>query len=240
MAQIDEKTKRAAERTVRRMRGNPMAIALAIAVSLAVAGVCGIGIYQALQAPGVVYEAAGEREAEELPADEEQTAGGDEAEEAESPDEAEEAEPATIVVDVGGAVANPRVVELLEGARVADAIEAAGGLEPNADITSLNRAAPLQDGDKVYVPLEGEDAPEQPDAGASATAGVGTDSSGPVNINSATLEELDELPGVGPSTAQAIIDEREANGPFASAEDIMRVSGIGEKKFEKMKDAICV
>ncbi len=145
----------------------------------------------------------------------------------------------TVVVDVGGAVVEPGVVELDAGSRVTDAIEAAGGLAPDADCTTLNQAQLLQDGQKVYVPKEGE----VELAGTSAdsrTQGAGQTTTALVNINTATLDELDALPGVGPATAQAIIDDREANGPFASAEDIMRVSGIGEKKYEKLKGSICI
>ena len=121
----------------------------------------------------------------------------------------------------------------------ADAIEAAGGLAIDADCTTLNQAQLLQDGQKVYVPKEGEiDA-----SGAlvdSSTQEAGQAATTLVNINTATLEELDALPGVGPATAQAIIDDREANGPFASEEDIMRVSGIGEKNYETLKGSICI
>ncbi len=148
-------------------------------------------------------------------------------------------EPERIVIDVGGAVAQPGVVELEGGARVVDAIEAAGGLADDADCSSLNQAQVLQDGQKVYVPRAGEV--------ASTATGTATDdataadgSSALVNINTASLEELDALPGVGPSTAQAIIDDREQNGPFASIEDLMRVSGIGEKKYAKLEALICI
>ncbi len=155
-----------------------------------------------------------------------------------------------VVVDVGGAVANPQVVRLSAGARVDDAIQAAGGLTEDADTASLNRASKIEDGAKVYVPREGETASAgtvAAEAGAgtaaassSASASTGAGSSGLVNINTATLEELDTLPGVGPSTAQAIIDDRTQNGPFSSIEDLMRVSGIGDKKFANMKSGITI
>lgn len=147
---------------------------------------------------------------------------------------------AAIVVDVDGAVAQPGVVTLANGARVADAIVAAGGLTSEADTTSLNQAAILSDGEKVYVPREGETASAAASPSSSKT-GIGSDSSsGLININTATVEDLDTLPGVGPATAQAIVEEREANGAFTSPEDIMRVSGIGEKKYENLADLICV
>ena len=127
--------------------------------------------------------------------------------------------------------------------RVGDAIEAAGGFVADADATRVNRAAKLQDGQQVYVPRVGETGgggpgAVVPDIGASAQ-GVAT-AEGPVNINRASESDLDALPGVGPSTARAIVEDRDANGPFSSIEDLMRVSGIGEKKFEKLKSSICV
>ena len=145
---------------------------------------------------------------------------------------------APLVIDVDGAVVAPGVVEVPAGSRVADAIEAAGGLAEDADVSGINRAAPLVDGEKVYVPRVGEAAPAS--AGASSSSDGDEESFSPVNINTASLSELDELPGIGPATAQAIIDDREENGPFASIEDIMRVSGIGEKKFENLAPYICV
>ncbi|MFR3311316.1 helix-hairpin-helix domain-containing protein [Collinsella stercoris] len=148
-----------------------------------------------------------------------------------------------IVVDVAGAVASPGVVELKDGARVADALGAAGGLAEDADLTSVNRAARLTDGQRVYVPRVGEQVAPVEGDGSAGAAGEGTQSTATgqvVNINTAGLAELDALPGVGPATAQAIIDDREANGPFTAPEDLMRVSGIGEKKFEKLKSSICV
>lgn len=157
-------------------------------------------------------------------------------------------EAVTVVVDVAGAVAAPAVVELPQDARVQDAIEAAGGLAPDADASGVNRAARLIDGQQVYIPRVGEavsGAATAPATGSAADtgasgAGAAAGASGLVNINTADATALDALPGVGPSTAQAIIDEREANGAFTSPEDLMRVTGIGEKKFEKLRGSICV
>lgn len=153
-------------------------------------------------------------------------------------DEADE-DAATVTVDVSGAVATPSVVTLAEGSRVADAIDAAGGALPEADLAQLNRAARLTDGEKVHVPITGEQA-----AGAAGTAAdsveTGAVTQQLININTATEAELDVLPGVGPSTAEAIVADREENGPFSTIEDLMRVSGIGEKKFEKLAGQICV
>lgn len=148
-----------------------------------------------------------------------------------------ESQDTSIFIDVSGAVRDSRVVELHAGARVQDAIDAAGGLADDACTDSLNRAQVLTDGQKVYVPHIGEDA-----SGRTSEMGEGAvkTPSSRVNINTASVDQLDALPGVGPSTAQAIIDDRDANGPFTSIDDIMRVSGIGEKKFEKLKASICV
>ena len=147
-----------------------------------------------------------------------------------------------VYVDVDGAVVTPGVYRLREGARVAQAIDAAGGLTPEADVTGLNRASKVVDGQKIYVPHVGEQQTVDAVAGsgpgeASVGASVASDL---VNINTANAAELQTLTGVGPSMAQSIIDERTQNGPFTSIDDLMRVSGIGEKKFAKIKDCICV
>ena len=141
-----------------------------------------------------------------------------------------------VYVHVDGAVEHPGVY-VLRGVspRVGEAVELAGGLTEDADTTTVNLAAPLSDGQKVYVPAAGEEA-------VPASAGVSANVDGPavININTATAEELEELPGVGTATAAAIIEEREAGGPFTAPEDIMRVSGIGEKKYERMRAYIGV
>lgn len=154
-------------------------------------------------------------------------------------DGAEEAqeEPAAVVVHVGGAVAEPGVRELEEGARVQDAVEAAGGFSEDAARDALNLARVLVDGEQVVVPtLEEVEAAVAAPAGVSGAAGAG----GLVNINAATAEELDALPGIGPATADKIVADREANGPFAATEDLKRVSGIGDKKYAQLADSICV
>ena len=148
-----------------------------------------------------------------------------------------------VYVDVDGAVASPGVYRLQDGARVSQAIDAAGGLMAEADVTGLNRASKVTDGQKIYVPTVGEQqaalAAGGADGGAAAASGTGA-SSGLVNINTASAAELQTLSGIGPSMAQSIIDERTQNGAFASVDDLMRVSGIGEKKLAKIKDCICV
>ncbi|WP_322152551.1 ComEA family DNA-binding protein [Paratractidigestivibacter sp.] len=149
---------------------------------------------------------------------------------------------AQIVVHVDGAVAAPGVFTLVEGARVNDAVLAAGGMTEGADTSTINLAAPLEDGAKVHVPTTEElgSAPSTATSDSSGTSSSTAASNGLVNINTATSADLQTLSGVGEATAQAIIDDRDANGPFSSPEDLMRVSGIGEKKFAKIKGHICV
>jgi competence protein ComEA len=171
-----------------------------------------------------------------------------------SEEPAPEAAPATIVVDVGGAVANPTVLIMPEGSRVYEALESAGGLLPQADMREINRATVLKDGDRIYIPDREEAASKSavpPSAGGGASAGVtnatgtsgSTESGGGgalININTADSQELQRLSGVGPSTAQKILDYREANGRFGRIEDIKKVSGIGDKTFEKFKAMLAV
>ena len=153
-----------------------------------------------------------------------------------------ESEPKTtmIMVDIGGAVNDPMVAELEEGSRVEDAINAAGGVTEDADLTEINRAAFLEDGDKILIP-EKQDVALNDISNATDGSGKGSYtpySDGKININTAGSEELQTLDGVGPVTAEKIIDYRESNGRFKDIEDIKNVSGIGEKTFEKLKDDI--
>lgn len=144
-----------------------------------------------------------------------------------------------VYVYVTGAVTNPGVYSLDEGLRVCDAVEAAGGLAEDADASTVNLARVLSDGEHIDLPTKAEveaALAQGPAGGASGTA-VATSL---VNINTADASALETLSGVGSATAQAIISDREQNGPFSSIEDLMRVDGIGEKKFAKLKDSICV
>lgn len=144
---------------------------------------------------------------------------------------------ASVVVYVCGAVRAPGVVRLPAGSRVADALELAGGATARADLTALNLAARLSDGQQVLVPqaaAAGAPAAAAPAAGTAASGG------GLVNINTASVEELDTLQGIGPVTAQKIVDYRTANGGFSSIEEIKNVPGIGEAKFAAIRDAITV
>lgn len=150
-----------------------------------------------------------------------------------------ESEAAKIVVDIGGEVVSPMVVELDEGSRVGDAIEAAGGVTENADLTDINRAAFVEDGEKIYIPPAEIEGAEGDGDGSSSGYQTGR-GDGKININTADSAQLQELDGIGPATAQKIIDYRKENGRFSSIEDIKNVSGIGDKSFEKIKDRIKV
>lgn len=148
---------------------------------------------------------------------------------------------AYICIYVAGSVINPGVYNLAEGSRVYEAIEMAGGAAPGADLVSINLAKPLTDAEMVYVPAEGETPSASYAAGAApASAAGGAQGSGPVNINTAGVEELKTLNGIGDSLAQAIVDDRERNGPFASVDDLVRVSGIGAKTLARFADKVCV
>lgn len=150
---------------------------------------------------------------------------------------AAEAEP-LILVHVAGAVKTPGLVRLFSEARIADAVAAAGGAAENADFESLNLASPVYDGMKLYVPRIGETPGIIPPATPEAQAG-GL-SSHKININTAGLSELMQLDGIGEATAGKIIAYREQHGRFQNEEELMDVSGIGNAKYEKIKDRICV
>ena len=148
--------------------------------------------------------------------------------------------PRPLYVYVSGAVAHPDVYELSYDSIVKDAIEAAGGPTGEADLNRINLARRVHDEEQIYVPQKGEESfPVNPPSGPSAPSSSSQEG-GKVNINTATAEKLDTLPGVGPSIAQRIIDYRTTNGPFQSIEDIKNVKGIGDATFEKLKDKITV
>ena len=170
-------------------------------------------------------------------------AGTSEAPEALAPLEPVSASPArrSLVVHVVGAVRRPGLLRLREGARVADAVQRAGGATRRADLAALNLAAPLVDGVQVYVP--GRAAPgavgdAAGDAGATEPSSEYAGAAGKPSLATATAEELDELPGVGPITAQKILDYRAEHGPFRSVDDLDAVPGIGPARIEQLRDLV--
>jgi competence protein ComEA len=135
-----------------------------------------------------------------------------------------------VVVSVVGQVAAPGLVTLPAGSRVADALTAVGGLLPEADPGSINAAAVLSDGQQIAVGVPG--AAAQPTSGGPAAGGgSGAGAGGPLNLNTATVADLDALPGIGPVLAQRIVDHRTAHGPFTSVDQLDEVSGIGPAIF---------
>ena len=139
---------------------------------------------------------------------------------------------ARLVVDVVGGVRRPGLYRLAQGARVADALARAGGLTRRADRTLVNLAAPLADGEQVIVPLRVAGA-----AGSSSGSGSAAQA-GPVHLNVATLEQLDALPGVGPVTAQKILDYRDKHGAFGSVDELDAISGIGPARLDQLRDLV--
>jgi competence protein ComEA len=142
-----------------------------------------------------------------------------------------------LVIDVAGAVHHPGVYRLAAGSRVEDALHRAGGVTPHADLTQINRAAKLEDGRQVLVPVKVR-------AGAAPAAasvpGASATPSAPIDLNTATLEQLEELDGVGPATAQKILDYRTAHGGFGSVDELDQVPGIGEKRLAALRDHLRV
>ena len=136
-----------------------------------------------------------------------------------------------LTVHVSGSVVLPGLVTLVDGARVADAIAAAGGASPEADLAGINLAELIADGTRLHVPRFGESAIEPSSV---------TQTDGLVSLNRATAAELQELPGVGPVLAQRIIDHRERNGGFTVIEDLLDVPGIGERVLAGMRDLLVV
>lgn len=145
----------------------------------------------------------------------------------------------TIVVQAAGAVVSPGVYPLPSGSRVHELIDAAGGPRPDADPGALALAAPLADGERVYVPVIGEVVPGPAAVGSGGTGG-GAAGTSPVDLNRASADELDELPGIGPATAEAIVDHRDRNGPFLVVDDLLDVRGIGPAKLDAIRELVSV
>ena len=147
--------------------------------------------------------------------------------------------PGPLRIDVAGAVASPGIYTLPHGSLVADAVAAAGGPAPDADLDRLNKAMPLQDSMQVYVPRIAQPIPtviNLPVSPAPTRPGQTAVPGKPANLNTASLDELDTLPGIGPATAQRIVEGR----PYGAIEDLMRVKGIGQATFDKLKDLVTV
>jgi competence protein ComEA len=140
-----------------------------------------------------------------------------------------------LVVHVVGAVRRPGLYRLADGARIADALRRAGGATRRADLSLVNLAAPVSDGTQVVVPRRVPPAT----GGSGATAGPGAaPAAGPIHLNTATVEQLDELPGVGPVTAQKIVDYREQHGAFSSVDDLDAIPGIGPARLEQLRELV--
>lgn len=164
-------------------------------------------------------------------------------------DKEEFSEPENIYVDVGGAVMDPHVVCIPKDSRVFEAVSAAGGVDVNAETKYINMAAICNDGEKLYIPTssEVESGAYKPenlvDDKSVLDSNLSTDTgsySGLINLNTASSSELQTLTGIGPSMATRILEYREQNGNFSSIDDLKKVSGIGEKKFNDLKEHICV
>jgi competence protein ComEA len=138
-----------------------------------------------------------------------------------------------VVVHVAGKVRHPGLIRTHTGARVADVLAAAGGPLPGTDLTTLNLARLVTDGEQILVGLPNQPPPPTPGAAT-------TPSTGPVDLNTATLAQREDLPGVGPVLAQRILDYRTQNGPFTSVDQLQEVSGVGAKKFESLKPHVRV
>lgn len=141
-------------------------------------------------------------------------------------------------VYVIGQVKRPGVVTLPAGSRVEDAVDAAGGATRKADLTAVNLARPVADGEQVYLPRPGEEPPVAAGPGPSSAASVPGAAAGPLDLNAATLAQLDELPGVGPVLAQRILEYRQQRGRFAAVDELGDVSGIGDATLEKLRPLV--
>jgi competence protein ComEA len=143
--------------------------------------------------------------------------------------------PSRVVVDVTGAVRRPGLYRLPQGTRIADAVSRAGGLTRRADASLVNLAAPLADGEQVVVPVR---VPGAAGGGSAAATAPGAPVSGPVHLSTATVEQLDSLPGIGPVTAQKIIDYRAKHGAFSSVDELDAVPGIGPARLDQLRDLV--
>ena len=144
---------------------------------------------------------------------------------------------ARVVVDVVGAVRRPGLYRLEQGTRIADAVARAGGATGKADLWMVNLAAPLADGEQVVVPRRGTAAAA---AGGGAAGAGPAPTTGPLQLSTATLDELDSLPGIGPVTAQKILDYRAKHGAFTSVDELDAVPGIGPSRMDQLRDLVAL
>jgi competence protein ComEA len=151
----------------------------------------------------------------------------------------EAAEDERVVVHVAGAVKRPGIYRLLASSRVDDAVRLAGGATRRADLAGLNLAAKVEDGRQILVPERVATSAAAPATAAAAAAGSAAPAQ-PVNLNTATLEQLDVLPGIGPALAQRILDFRDANGGFGTVEDLGDVPGIGDVRLASLRELVRV
>jgi len=149
--------------------------------------------------------------------------------------------PEPILVQIGGAVHSPGVYSLPEGARVEDLITSAGGLSTDADLDRINTIATLHDGDYYYLPAAGQAIPETAtNAPGNKTSEHDSAFTYPLDLNTATQEELESLPGIGPSKAADILAYRDSHGPFLSLDDLVNVPGIGDVTVDSLRDYLIV
>lgn len=196
--------------------------AMTIILVVAALGIAGVGVWRMLPPPTAVSVPAGLLHAPDTTPPPGPETDVQPAAEAAS----------TAFVHVTGAVARPGLIELPEGARVADALDHAGGPAPQADLGAINLAARIADGEQIYVPAQGED-PPPPTAGGAVGGGK-------VNINSATETELQQLPGIGPVMAERIITYRHDHGPFTTVKELQSVPGIGPALMARLHEEITV
>ncbi|MEJ5252518.1 MAG: helix-hairpin-helix domain-containing protein [Armatimonadota bacterium] len=209
-----------------------------LAVGVLVVLTCGVMLWQGISTSYTPAELQLAQPGQDLSAPSDNTI--------QSPEQsAPSAEKSEIVVHVAGAVKKPGVVRVPRGSRVDDAVMAAGGFSSQADPDSVNLAQPLEDGVQVYVPRKGESVVVEGRVGAveptPAPARARSEgSTGRININTATAEQLESLPGIGPVTARAIVEYRRQNGGFHSVEELLEVRGIGEKRLEQIRSFVMV
>jgi comEA protein len=151
------------------------------------------------------------------------------------------ATPSALIVDIAGAVASPGVYRVAPDARLGNVVDAAGGLSPDADLSALNLARRINDGDKIVIPVLAEPtaatAPQSAKASSSPTAKPAASA---FDLNAASADELDALPGIGPVLAQRIVDDRTQNGPFATVDDLARVQGISPRMVDALRALVVV